>query len=143
MGNGSELLSRAASKNPMYRLVKTKRNLCYKNQKQLAPAMRLRQGADRTQCKEPTKEKTWHGIPLAASPETAPSYVVLAEVFELGGLDDQLVNLLIDGELILWLEVSASELLRNAVEHLDGSCVLHLGHFGGSIAVRHAAGRRG
>ncbi len=106
--------------------------------------MRLDKELSGPSAKSPTEKKTSHGTPLAASPETAPSYVMLAEVFELGGLDDQLVNLLIDGELVLRFEVSASELLRDAIENLDSSCVLHLGHFGGTIAaVRHAAGRRG
>lgn len=74
------------------------------------------------------------------SPEAAPPYVVLAEVLELGGLDDQLVNLLIDSELVLPVEIPAGELLRDAVQDLDGSGILDLGHVGSAIAVRHAAG---
>lgn len=64
---------------------------------------------------------------LSASPEAAPPYVVLAQVLQLGGLNDQLVDLVDDVKLFVGLEVTTSQLLLNPVKHLDGSSVLALG----------------
>ena len=59
-----------------------------------------------------------------ASPEGAPADVVLAQVLELSGLNDELVDLGDDLEVLVGLEVAARELLTDAVQHLDGARIL-------------------
>lgn len=65
---------------------------------------------------------------------------MLAEVLELGRLENQLVDLLIHAELLVGFKITAGELLRNAVKHLNCSSVLYLGHFLRPVAIGHASG---
>lgn len=65
-------------------------------------------------------------------PETAPSYVVLAQVLQLGSLHNELVHLVDDVQLFVVLKVTSCKLLRDAIKHLDGPSILAL-HFLGTI----------
>lgn len=51
---------------------------------------------------------------------------MLAQVLELSGLNDELVDLGDDLEVLVGLEVAARELLADAVQHLDGARILQL-----------------
>ena len=51
---------------------------------------------------------------------------MLAQVLELSGLNDELVDLGDDLEVLVGLEVAARELLTDAVQHLDGARILQL-----------------
>lgn len=53
-------------------------------------------------------------LPQSPSPETTPSYVMLAEVLEVSGLAEELLHLLLDRQLFVFLEVSARQLLLDS-----------------------------
>ena len=77
-------------------------------------------------------------------PETAPSNVMLAQVLQLGSLDDQLVNLIGYVELLVRLEVATSELLLHAIQDLKSTGVLNflLLLLVVAMAINHAAASR-
>lgn len=59
-----------------------------------------------------------------ALPETAPSDVVLAEVFQIRRLTNEAVDLVVDSEFLGRAEISARELLLDAAENLQRACIL-------------------
>ena len=78
---------------------------------------------------------------IARSPETAPTDVVLAQVLEVRRLAEQLLNLFLDRQLLVFLEVATCQLLFNSAQHLQRARVLNLLLLNGvlvAVDVRHA-----
>ena len=65
-------------------------------------------------------------VAVGFSPEAAPSNVVLAEVLQLCGLDNQLVNLVDDVQLLAVLKVAARQLEVDTMENFHRLGVLNL-----------------
>ena len=76
---------------------------------------------------------------LMFSPEAAPTNIMLAEIFELGRLNDELIHLIRNIEFFVWFEVTSSELLSNTIQDFNCPGILHLGHLVSSVDVGHAA----
>lgn len=62
-------------------------------------------------------------------PETAPSNIVLTEVFHACGLNEEFVDLVTDVEFLMVLEITASQLLLHSGKNLKCSGILHLLRF--------------
>lgn len=66
-----------------------------------------------------TRNHTEHVSSLSArSPEAAPSYVMLAEVFQIRRLAQQPLHLLVDMQLRLLLEIPSCQLLLDTAQYL-------------------------
>lgn len=58
-------------------------------------------------------------------PEATPADVMLAEVLHASGLPYQLLDLILHIQLLVFLEVSASQFLFDASKDLNSTCVLY------------------
>jgi hypothetical protein len=76
---------------------------------------------------------------LKFSPEAAPTNIMLAEIFELSCLNNELIHLIRNIEFFVWFEVTSSELLSNTIQDFDSPSILYLGHLMSSIGIGHAA----
>jgi hypothetical protein len=68
---------------------------------------------------------------LPGLPETAPTDPVLTDVFHVGGLRKELVDLVAYVELLVVLEVSSGQLFLDPGQDLESASVLCFAGFGG------------
>lgn len=73
--------------------------------------------------------------PFPSLPETAPTNVVLAQILQLSRLDNELVYLRKDVQLLAWLEIPSSQLLRYPIQDLECTSILYLGRILVLLAV--------